>query len=80
MAGRSNSASATDVYGIDNIDSDAYENAGKDGFPNRVENGRLVPQILPSGWLWFETLKWNFVTADLREGVLVPLWRIAAQR
>ena len=33
---------------------------------------------MPSGWLWFETLKWQFFTADLREGVLVPLWRIAA--
>ena len=33
---------------------------------------------MPPGWLWFETLKWHFFTADLREGVLVPLWRIAA--
>ena len=38
----------------------------------------LSRRAMPSGWLWFETLKWHFFTADLREGVLVPLWRIAA--
>jgi hypothetical protein len=72
------SASATDVYGIGKIADDAYENAAQqEGFANKVENGRLVPQAMPSGWLWFETLRWSFFTADLREGVLVPLWRIA---
>jgi hypothetical protein len=72
------SASASDVYGIGKIPDDAYETASQlDGFANRVENGRLVPRAMPSGWLWFETLRWSFFTADLREGVFVPLWRIA---
>jgi hypothetical protein len=70
-------ASATDLDGIGKIDADAYSQVGPPGFNNRVENGRLVPTLMPSGWLWFETLKWHFFTADLREGVLVPLWRIA---
>ena len=72
------SASANDIDGIGKIADDAYENAAQqDGFANKVENGRLVPRATPSGWLWFETLKWHFYTANLREGVLVPLWRIA---
>lgn len=72
------SASASDVYGIGWIPDDAYETASQqDGFSNKVENGRLTPRPVPSGWLWFETLRWSFFTADLREGVLVPLWRIA---
>jgi len=72
------SASASDVHGIGRIPDDAYETASQlDGFANHVENGRLVPRTMPSGWLWFETLRWSFFTADLREGVFVPLWRIA---
>jgi hypothetical protein len=71
-------ASATDVYGVGGIADDAYENVGRDGYFDRAEDRRLIPNLLPVGWLWFETLIWDFFTAHLREGVVVPLWKIAA--
>lgn len=72
------SASASDVEGIAKIPDNAFEHAGPAGFDNRVENGRLVPSLMRPGWLWFETSQWSFVTARLREGVLLPLWRVHA--
>lgn len=54
-------ASAIDINGIGNIADDAYVNHSA---------------TLPSGWLTFPTVRWEFVTASLREGVLVPLWQI----
>ena len=71
-------ADAIDVLGVGKIDNDKYSGLKDEGFSDRAENGRLVPAIAPGGWLWFQTLTWHFVTAKLREGVLIPLWRIYA--